>query len=869
MIKARVAENNKICLVFDTVQAKAWKEQNRISQEGITSLLKVFSAEGIPFTDISAVCLSDVTLKPKATDFKEKKSYIDDLFSTYAFNVVVPVGAEAFNRIVGFKGQQKYLKKSLVSEAYPGMKVIPLQNPLQAKYDPTITDTIRETVAIIKDECKFSQLTVVDKMPVHYTILDSISKWRKFAEFYKSPAVSVVAYDTETKTFNYLTGELLTVQWSHKPGYSYLLPCRFYKAWTDDEWLEIRSDIIAIHSDLDKTLVGHNKKYDDLWMLHQMGVPLRKVNNFCTQIASFCCNENEVNDLKTNAIRITDMGDYEFEQERFIDAYCSNKANKIKKSEFTYDLIPFSILSIYALQDSDATLRLYYHYKKELVKEEQVDVFAMMMKFQYFFSVCESNGWPIDVDYCRRYLEGWDDEDGHHEGLNERIANAEADLLASKFVQTAWNIKRNNELVRVNAKRVKKLSHLINDIDFKLNSTPNKLSLFFDVMKLKDLKKTKSGGKSTDKEVIDQWIVNYPMHAEFLIKFREYGNLSKIRSTYVMAFINQTVEGRIHCTYSLTSAKTGRSACKKPNLQNIPAHSAEAKKVKRCFAAKDGNVILGADLQACEMRGCAVYSKDVKLIEIFNNKQDIHGSIAKDLFSYIECDVNEVKSLYKFERNEVSKRVQFGALYGMGFGALTRNINASLISQLKDGKITAAQFKELKYTDEMSKEVLSDYFEKYYGVEKFVAETSAFVEAKGYSLSLLGRKRRVPAVRSDDKGIKGTAIRQAVNAVIQSYASDALLLSAYAFQMEIEERNLPITILGSIHDALYIETPFEFKQEAADIMLKHLRLMPTPTDIPMEAEAEWGQSWADFSEDFGIAIVDEEDIEDEEEEEAA
>lgn len=856
MIKPRIAENNKICLVYDSAQALDWQAAGKVTSAGIIKTLSMFKDAGIGTDDISAVCLCDASKKGKAQDYKDKLEHVKELFDTQAFNVLVPVGAEAFTRVVGFKGMQKYIGKSLLSETYPNQKVIPLQNPLQAVHDPTVTDNNRAAIELLVTECEFPELTMQDKMPVYYTVMDNIEAWRDFVAVMNTDEAKVIAYDTETRTFDYLRGDLLTIQWSHKPGYSYLLPCAHYHEWSDEDWSEIVQDIVALHTRTDKVIVGHNKKYDDLWMKHQLGVPLRRHGNFDTQIASFCCNENEPNDLKTNAMKFTDMGDYEFEQERWIDAYCSNKQNNIKKSDFTYDLIPFEIICKYALQDADATRRLYDYYVEELIKEDQVAVNDMMLKFQYFLATCESNGWPVDVEYCGDYLEE----------LNDRIITLESDIMKSPQVCKAWDIRRASELAKQNAKRKLQRTELLHDVDFKLNSTPNKQSLFFDVMKLPVIKKTKSGNSATDKEVVDQWIVKKPSQAEFLLKFREYGNLCKMRSTYVMALIEKQVEGRVHPTYTLTSAKTGRTSCKSPNWQNIPAHSAEAKKIKRAVAATEGRVILGADLQACEMRWCAVYSGDSKLISIFDNKLDIHGSIAKDLFPYIDCHVNDVKSLYKFERNEVSKRVQFGALYGMGPQALTRNINASLISQLKDGKITKAQFEELKYTDEMSALVLSDYFHKYAGVTDWIESVTKFVLENGYSLSLLGRKRRVPAVRSEDDNAKAKAIRQAVNATIQSVASDALLLAAYNFLIEIEDNNLPITILGSIHDALYIETDDSFKTTAAELMVRHLKVMPIATSVPMEAEAEWGNNWNEFSEDFGTAVVVEEDSEDEEEE---
>lgn len=867
MIKARIGKENKICLVFDSAQTNVWIKNGIINQEGITHILRLFIEAGISFDWMSSVCLADVYGKPKAADYATQKDYVAELITTQNYNVLVPVGAEAFTRIVGFKGQQKYLNRSLLSEVFPGQKVIPLQNPLQAKYDPSVMDTIKETLQLIKEQCEFPELSAETRIPVTYTILDSIEKWDSFITYFLSDQVTEIAFDTETRTFDYIRGDLLTVQWSHKPGYSYLLPGRFYKDWTDAEWAHIVAGVQKLHADESKVLIGHNIKYDNLWLRHQMDVPFRRNNIFCTQVASFLCNENEPNDLKLNAIRNTDLGDYDFELDRFIDNYCGNKKNKTKKSDFTYEKIPFDILSKYALTDTDATIRLYHHYKAELKKEGQEPVHEMLMKFVYLFQVCESAGWPIDLEYCEQYLAE----------LNRRIEDLEAELKATPQVQKAWDVKRANELIALNKKRKNQLTELKSDVEFKLGSTPNKKSLFFDVMGLPKIKKTKSekgvkstkggsnGGTATDKEVLDIWIVQEPKHADFLLKYREWGNLSKIRSTYVMSFLYKSVEGRIHTTYGLTTTKTGRSASKNPNLQNIPAHSAEAKKVKRAVKAKEGNILIGADLQACEMRWCAVYAMDPKLIEIFSNGLDIHGAIAKELFPYIDCHINEVKHQYKFERNEISKRVQFGALYGMSAQAMTRNINASLVSQLRDGKLTLAQFKELCYTDEKSQKALDDYFIKYSSVNDFVHSTEEFTKQHGYSLSLFGRKRRVPAVYSDDGGVVAGALRQAVNATIQSVASDALLLSAYNLQCEIEDKNLPMALLGTIHDALYVECTEDFKQGAAEAILRHLKVMPVPNaPISMDAEAEWGISWDVFSEDFGAAVIEDDEEEDSE-----
>lgn len=177
--------------------------------------------------------------------------------------------------------------------------------------------------------------------------------------------------------------------------------------------------------------------------------------------------------------------------------------------------------------------------------------------------------------------------------------------------------------------------------------------------------------------------------------------------------------------------------------------------------------------------------------------------------------------------------------------------------------------KVAKISEARAQEILDDYFQKYAGVKAWIDSTTRFVINKGYSLSPLGRKRRVPEVNSDDNNLRAKAIRQAVNSIIQSFASDGLMLSACNLLDHIEENDLPITILGPIHDALYIEVSGEYMVEAKDIMLGYMEELPVPADIPMVADAEFGERWSEFEEFTEVTSDNYEDDDEEEMEEAA
>lgn len=173
----------------------------------------------------------------------------------------------------------------------------------------------------------------------------------------------------------------------------------------------------------------------------------------------------------------------------------------------------------------------------------------------------------------------------------------------------------------------------------------------------------------------------------------------------------------------------------------------------------------------------------------------------------------------------------------------------------------------------MAQKILDDYFEKYKGVDQYIKDTTLFALQNGYAKSFFGFKRRVPAINSEDEGLKAQAARQAVNATIQNPASISLLLSICNMQEEIDEmvergelRHDDIQILGTIHDAAYCQVTENLLLLARDLLLKHMTAPPMENcPVPIRAEAEWGKSWDAFDEDFGTAMVDEEDSEDEDE----
>lgn len=883
MIKARIAEENKICLVFDTVQHPSWKATGKINGDGINELLKGFAKLGVGVGTISAICLTDADTKPKATDFKVKQDYVNEFFDTYAFNVVIPVGAGATEKILGYKGASKYFGKLMKSDVYPGMKVLPCPNPAAAKYDPRVTELVTTTLQTAAGTMDSPDFPAVERREQHYFVLDTMPKFQAFLKAFMAEDVKAFAFDTETTGFGFNRSELLTIQFSHKETYSYLLPTNYYGIWSAEEWEDIKTGLQTLFADESKTVIAHNLKFDALFIEHHLGIKLRKRNTFDTMIAHFLCDETSAHGLKELACQFTDLGDYEFELEKWKKDYC--KRTKTKVGDFSYDLIPFEVLTYYAQADADVTMRLYNIFTEWLIREEQVEVFNMVMRFQYLLSVMERNGSPVDVAYATEYLAK----------LDPQIAELKQQLATLPCVAAA------EEVLNAGVKKPKA---------FNFNSTNQKRTLFYDILgqrfaffpKVKNDIRTMTPrrrealakklykevnnkeypkdkdftGKdfntcfrpkgAVDKRSLDLWFKETDNEEvkELIGLLKRYSELVKIRNTYVASVLEKTVNGRIHPKFNVIGARSGRLSSSDPNYQNIPAHSDEAKKVKRITKAPEGWTLSGSDLSAAEMRWVTVASGDEKMAAIFNSGVDSHGAIAKEIFD-LQCHPNEVKDLHKPER-QIAKACQFLSIYGGQADALAATAGI---------------------TTERAQEILDAYFEKYTGIAEYIDRTKAYIEANGYSKSLLGRKNRhphAPALASKvGNGLTNMehmdlekALRVGVNATIQSVSSDGMLMAACAIQDEIEERDLPMQIINVIHDAIYVLIRNDFLEEGNAVILKYLTQWPNKLvcpftgkaivpPIPMVADSEVGESW-DALKELEVFHAEDEDDEEEEEE---
>jgi len=814
LITPRKAPNNKVLVIYDQPQHQDWIDSGVINKYGLKDLLKGLTEVGIELEDVSVICLSDYA-DGKAAGFKEKAEYVDEFIGSYAPNLLLFATAKAFELCMGSKGASKFYGRIIQCEKYQ-TKALTIPPYSMVKHNPDIVGTIKTCLELAKREMQFPELIEEEREPRFYTLVDTIEKFRAFYAFYKEN-VFRYALDIETSALQFNQGKVLTIQFSHKANYGYCIPTPDYHGnWTAQEWAEIVTGCNDLIDDDSRMKIGANIYFDFKHLAYKYKTKLCKHNVYDVLIASFLCDENrESHSLKYCAATLLDgFGDYDAPLELFKSRYC--KEHKIKKTDFTYDLIPLEVLFPYSCMDVDASIQLADYFDKQLEIEEQVEVFKDVSTYAYALARIEQCGWKVDLPEAERYKAE----------LEERIESLGEELKTLPEIQTAVALLSRVQLEKENAKRKNAITELKKPLVFLVNSVNHKRFLFKDVLKFPQIKKTKKGEYSTDKESFLAWAEQFPDVGALRV-IKEMEGLKKMLSTYVLAIINRSVDSRIHCSFRVASPKTGRISCVAPNMQNIAMHSEEAQKLKKCFISEEGTSLVVADLSNAELRITAAISKDPAMVEGFKNGLDPHSNTAREVFK-LDCEVHEIKEKYNNYR-QIAKTLGFAALYGAAPALIAKNAGISVEEAQKN---------------------LAEYFAKHYGIRQMLQENVMFAREHGYAVAVSGRKRRVPHIDSEDEGLRARAERQANNFIIQSVASDGMLQSLVNMWAEIDERGLPFKIINVIHDSCEMEVPDSMISEAHEFIVRHLSRWPKglTADFPMKADAEVGKTWADLKE---------------------
>jgi DNA polymerase-1 len=369
------------------------------------------------------------------------------------------------------------------------------------------------------------------------------------------------------------------------------------------------------------------------------------------------------------------------------------------------------------------------------------------------------------------------------------------------------------ELERM-SNEIEKSIYEMSGVTFNIASPKQLGEVLFDHMKIDaKAKKTKTGQYKTDEATLEKLSAENQVVSDIL----NYRKINKLRSTYVDALpkLIHPKTGRVHTHFSQAVAATGRLSSTNPNLQNIPIRTDLGKEIRKAFVPRDENhTLLAVDYSQIELRIVASIAEDKGMIEAFNDNMDIHTATASKVFGVALKDVTK-------DQRYKAKSVNFGLIYGQGAFGLAQNL-----------KISRTEAREL----------IDAYFEQFSGVKKYMEDTINFCRENGYVKTIMGRKRFIPDINSNNQTVVGFAERNAINAPIQGSAADMIKLAMINIHRRLMNMQTGAKMILQVHDELLFDVP---KKELDNIqkIIKHEMEIAMPLKVPVVAEAGNGNNW--------------------------
>jgi DNA polymerase-1 len=349
---------------------------------------------------------------------------------------------------------------------------------------------------------------------------------------------------------------------------------------------------------------------------------------------------------------------------------------------------------------------------------------------------------------------------------------------------------------------------------FNISSPKQVGDILFEVLKIDEKpKKTKTGQYATSEDILSKLAGKHPI----IDKILDYREIVKLKSTYVDA-LPQLVNprtGRLHTTYNQVVAVTGRLSSDNPNLQNIPIRTERGREVRKAFIPRnDDFVLLSADYSQIELRIMADLCKDPGMLEAFNNHQDIHASTAAKVFGVADDEVTS-------DMRRKAKMVNFGIIYGISAFGLSERLNIP--------RKEAAG-------------IIEQYFMKYPLIKDFMDSSIEKARSQGYVETILGRRRYLRDINSNNATVRGFAERNAINAPIQGSAADMIKIAMINLHRIFNERKFKSRMLLQVHDELVFDVHKDELDEIKPLVVEQMRIA-LPLSVPVDVEAGTGLNW--------------------------
>ncbi|MCX7284592.1 MAG: DNA polymerase I [Novosphingobium sp.] len=589
----------------------------------------------------------------------------------------------------------------------------------------------------------------------------------------RAMAARVVAVDTETSALDAMRADLVGVSLALGPNDACYIPLGHGGSdMFAEKPLQVdRAQALAALKPLlesDAVLkVGQNIKYD-INILARYGVHVAPIDD--TMVMSFCLDAGRsevgvgghgMDELSARHLGHTTM--------TFKDL-CGSGKKAISFAE-----VPLADATRYAAEDADVTWRLHSLFQPRLVEEAGMRVYGRVDRpLVPVVAMMERNGIKVD---------------------RERLAG-----LSAEF---ATQIARLEGVIHEKA-----------GMAFTIGSPKQLGEVLFDKLGYKGGKKGKTGQYSTDQSVLEGLAAQGAEVATLVLEWRQ---LSKLKSTYtdaLQAAIN-TATGRVHTSYSLVGAQTGRLSSNDPNLQNIPIRTEIGRQIREAFVAEPGNVLLAADYSQIELRLAAHMADVPALKEAFAAGEDIHARTAREMFGTVDRDTRGR-----------AKTINFAILYGISRWGLGGRLGVS--------------------ADE-AQAMIDRYFERFPGIQRYIHETLESVRERGYSETLFGRKTWFPRISSKNQAERQGSERAAINAPIQGTSADIIKRAMARMMPALAEAGLPnVRMLLQVHDELVFELPEGDVAAARPVIERVMATAAEPAvtlSVPLGVEIGTGLSW--------------------------
>ncbi|WP_282119654.1 DNA polymerase I [Ruegeria atlantica] len=584
-----------------------------------------------------------------------------------------------------------------------------------------------------------------------------------------------IAVDTETTGLNEMIADLVGISLSVEPGEACYIPLIHRESASDDlfgsdalaegqmpinEVLKLLKPMLEDPSILK---IGQNMKYDAKIFV-RYGVNVAPIDD--TMLMSYAMHG----------------GEHGHGMDTLSERYLNHTPIPIKpllgsgKSAITFDKVPIDEATAYAAEDADITLRLWKLFKPQLHQVQVTTVYETLERpLVPVLAEMEMHGIKVDRDVLSRMSNAF----------AQKMAGLEAEI------------------------------HELAGENFNVGSPAQLGEILFDKMGLEGGKKGKTGKYSTGADILEDLATEHELPRRVL----DWRQLSKLKSTYTDALqthINPDT-GRVHTSYSITGANTGRLASTDPNLQNIPVRTEEGRRIREAFIAEPGNVLVSLDYSQIELRILAHIADISALKQAFSDGLDIHAMTASEMF---DVPLDEMTP----DIRRQAKAINFGVIYGIsGFG-LARNL-----------RIPRAE----------AQGFIDRYFERFPGIRKYMDDTVAFAKEHGYVQTLFGRKIHTPEINAKGPHA-GFSRRAAINAPIQGTAADVIRRAMVRMPDAIN--GLPAKMLLQVHDELLFEVAEDAVDPLIDVARDVMEGASDPAvklDVKLSVDAGQGANWAE------------------------